>query len=94
MVEKTFSTVACLQASIEEILEASKIYGMDSVEIRLGTDNSVVGIKGKEAIQEESGELFIAFDMFYVAKHRSQILKRNTLKDKETAIQLSSIYII
>lgn len=50
--KKAFSTVACMQASADQILEACKKYGMDGVEIRLGSDNSVIGLKGKEAMQE------------------------------------------
>lgn len=50
--KKAFSTVACMQASVDQILESCKRYGMDGVEIRLGPDNSVIDLKGKEAMQE------------------------------------------
>lgn len=50
--KKAFSTVACMQASLKEILEATQKYGLDGVEIRLNADNSVMGFEGKKAMQE------------------------------------------
>ena len=49
--KRGFSTVACMDASLEEILAACGKYGMEGVEIRLGEDNSVLGMKEQSQIE-------------------------------------------
>lgn len=42
--KKAFSTVACIHAEPEQILESGRRYGMDGVEIRLGEHDSIFGM--------------------------------------------------
>lgn len=49
--KRGFSTVACMDASPEEILAACGKYGMEGVEIRLGEDNSVLGTRDDSRIE-------------------------------------------
>lgn len=50
--KRGFSTLACMQASVEELVEACKKYGMEGVEIRLGKDGSVLGATDKRELTE------------------------------------------
>lgn len=47
-----FSTVACLEASAEQILKVCRKFQLDGVEIRMGLDNSILGKKEAEDIQK------------------------------------------
>lgn len=49
--KKAFSTVACMQADYIQIAQACKEYKITGVEIRLGDDNSVLGLRGTKEIQ-------------------------------------------
>lgn len=55
--KRGFSTVACMDATLDEILEACGKYGMEGVEIRLGEDNSILGTKEKLRIEETGQRL-------------------------------------
>lgn len=50
--KKAFSTVACMQASAEQIINACGRYGIDGVEIRLDENKCVLGISDDDGLRE------------------------------------------
>ena len=57
MMKKAFSTVACMKADVEQIIESCHKYRIDGVEIRLDKDNSVIGRKCRDELEKLS-EMF------------------------------------
>lgn len=52
-----FSTLACQNASVEEIIAASKAYSMDGIEIRLEPGNQFANATCKEDVKRIAGQL-------------------------------------
>ena len=57
MMNKAFSTVACMKADVEQIIESCHKYRIDGVEIRLDKDNSVIGRNCRDELEKLS-EMF------------------------------------
>lgn len=49
--KKAFSTVACMQATVDQVLETGRRYKMEGVEIRLGDRNAVLGVTGPAEVE-------------------------------------------
>ena len=50
-----FSTLACQNASVEEIIAACKTYSIDGVELRLGPENQFAGASSLQDVERIAG---------------------------------------